>query len=148
MTKRKHNTTQLCPAWRDRAARLLASGDENPMRQEWLGHSRDCPDCRKWREDEARLQKLLAGLPLPGEARVAGMVMARIRERRAPLGKRDLAWWLAGSAAGVALGLWLAAVMPNTPNNATATAQNGATSGSSWFSDELDQFIGEFTDDG
>lgn len=69
--------------------------------------------------------------------------MARAREtRRAPLGRRDIAWWVAGSAAGVVLGLWLAAALPNGSPTSQTQAMESPVGG---FSDEFDQFIGELT---
>jgi len=143
MTKRKEINANMCPAWRDRAERILAAGDDDPSRQDWLRHSEACAECRWLQQDETRFRVRLAQLPSTGVARIAGAVMARAREtRRAPLGRRDIAWWVAGSAAGVVLGLWLAAALPNGSPTSQTQAMESPVGG---FSDEFDQFIGELT---
>ncbi len=105
-----------CAAWRRRIPRLTALPEDAPERRVWEEHTTGCPECNRVLAEETEFQRQFAALPEPGPAFIATAVMRRVRQPHRSairLRPRKIAWGLASSLAGVALGFWIAAALPN-----------------------------------
>jgi len=118
MTHRRNNITAGCPEWVDQVPALLELPEDDEVRMAWEQHTANCTSCRAVLYNEIRLRAQLEKLPDPGPARIANRVMHRIRGKERsyiPFRPRDLGWGLAGSLAGVLLGVWLAGAINTMP---------------------------------
>lgn len=135
-----------CPVWAGKTHRLLGLAGDDPERLEWESHARECRLCGGVLADEASFQRALLALPDPGPARVADDVMRRVRSvHTRPLFRpRELAWGLAGSVAGVLIGLLMASTAPGV-NGMTREPQ--AQASFTELSDEIDALTLELAAD-
>jgi hypothetical protein len=132
-----------CPEWRPRIGHLLGLATEDPDWIGWARHSSECAACRKALEAELRFRSLMSSIADPGRAMVSPAIMRRIRRRdpRAILRRHDLTWGLAGSLAGVILGILLTYTVFVAPES--QATDDSQTSGV--LTDEIDQAFGDWS---
>ena len=140
------NPSVGCAVWRERVPHLLGLPDDDPGRIAWKSHAGDCPDCRRALAEEADFWGLLGRLPEPGPARVVSTVMQRVRQPRgiaALFRPRELVWGLAGSFAGVVIGILIAGALPPDVNRGEPAA--GYETVLTEMEDDMEQLMWEFT---
>ncbi len=125
MQNKKRDISSGCAEWCDQVQAILDLPAEDEIRKAWEKHAASCEDCAALLESEKRLHAHLADLPDPGPARISQSVMNRIRlkERKQRLFRlRDLGWGIAGSVAGILLGILLANVSETKTTEATTVS--------------------------
>ncbi|MDP8239717.1 MAG: hypothetical protein P9X24_11560 [Candidatus Hatepunaea meridiana] len=134
-----------CPEWSSKLPHLTSLSHDDPERIEWEQHAEDCRECKVVLQQELDLVRSLTVIHDPSPARISYSVMRKIRQRKETSIKvrpREVSWGLAGSLAGVLLGIWLAGVVPN---GSTIAATNSSTEEFVAFEDTIDQLIWEMS---
>lgn len=110
-----------CPSWKPEIRKVLGLSADDPDRVEWERHADSCPECRNVLQNEREFQRSYGSLLDPPPVFISAAVMNKVRrarDRAFRLRPGHLAWGMAGSLAGIVLGVYLAAW--NLPQNSIA----------------------------
>jgi len=147
MKRKSNHITEGCRIWQPQIERLLGLPDDDPERISWIRHTAECPACREALVREQQFAQQVVEMPEPERAEIADAVMRRIRARNRDalsVKPRDLAWGLAGSLAGVILGLWIAG---SPPEPTLYSSSDQYSSEFAELQDDLDLFTWELVDE-
>lgn len=111
MKQKQNDISRGCKEYRPQIQRLVELGADDPERILWERHSADCPECSKVLSDEMNLREDFASLEDPGPAYISSRVLSRIKRAEVQpirIRIRDIGLGLAGTLAGVVLGVVIA----------------------------------------